>query len=123
VSKHTNFERVESTLYNADASLPSYLPNDKNGRGESITSLLHCRYSAFSNRGDTRKDVVAGVMRSTMLFGNMQFWVSQFLKTVIPMYDIGSAIDIFCLCCQFEHSQKITPVLPIGFLKGLRVLT
>jgi hypothetical protein len=40
-----------------------------------------------------------------------------------PMYDIGSAIDIFCLCCQFEHSQKITPVLPIGFLKGLRVLT
>ena len=70
------------------------------------------------------KDViVAGVMRSTMLFGNMQFWVSQFLKTVIPMYDIGSAIDIFCLCCQFEHSQKITPVLPIGFLKGLRVLT
>jgi hypothetical protein len=23
---------------------------------ESITSLLYCRYSAFSNRGDTRKD-------------------------------------------------------------------
>lgn len=35
----------------------------------------------------------------------------------------GLAIDIFCLCCQFEHSQKMTPVLPIGFLKGLRVLT
>jgi hypothetical protein len=25
--------------------------------------------------------------------------------------------------CQFEHSQKITPVLQIAFLKGLRVLT
>jgi hypothetical protein len=41
-----------------------------------------------------------------MLFGNMQFWVSQFLKTVIPMYDIGSAIDIFCLMLSIQNTLK-----------------
>jgi hypothetical protein len=37
--------------------------------------------------------VVAGVMRSTMLFGNMQFSVSQFLKT--GSLNSANAVSIF----------------------------